>query len=141
MPTRLPNATRTDMCDAAVDLIDAGDSAGEIRIYSGSQPASANDAASGTLLATFTLSDPAFGSATNGVATLSGTPLSTAGDTDGTAGWFRVVSVNAGSPTTVFDGAVGTTGSGQQLELNTTTISEAVNVEITSGTFTMPSGE
>ena len=79
MATRLPTAARNAACDAVVDLLDAGAGAGTIKIYTGSQPASANDAASGTLLATITLSDPAFGAASTGVATMAGTPLSGTG--------------------------------------------------------------
>jgi hypothetical protein len=136
MAVRLPTATRNQMCDAAVDLIDVGTN-GTLKIYTGTQPATADTAASGTLLATFALPDPAFGASSSGTATLLGVPLSTTGAAAGTAGWFRV---EASAPTTIFDGAVGATGSGAELELNTTTISVGVNVSITSGTFTMPAG-
>jgi hypothetical protein len=125
------------MTNAAVDLIDVG-GAGTLKIYTGSQPATADDSASGTILATFTLPATAFGASSAGTATLLGVPLSTTGTNAGTAGWFRVES--GGTPAKVFDGAVGATGSGAELELNTTTISVGVNVSITSGTFTMPAG-
>lgn len=134
MATRLATATQNAACDAMVDLVDGGAAAGTIKIYTGSQPASANDAPTGTLLATFTLNDPAFGAAAAGVADLDVSPaLTTTGAADGTAGWFRCES---STPATIFDGACGT--SGQQLNLNTLTISIGVNVEITSGTYTMP---
>ncbi|GAA2990703.1 hypothetical protein GCM10017559_08450 [Streptosporangium longisporum] len=137
MATRLPTAARNAAADAVVDLADAGAGAATIEIRTGSQPASANDAASGTLLATFTLADPAFGAASTGVATLAGTPRTTTGVAAGTAGWFRL---KDSTGATVLDGAVTATGGGGQLELNTTTISVGVNVEITSGTVTMPAG-
>ena len=51
MAIRLPNASR----NAAVDAVLALAAGGSIEIRTGSQPASASDAATGTLLATFTL--------------------------------------------------------------------------------------
>lgn len=107
--------------------------AGKIKIYTGTQPANPDTAATGTLLATFTLGSPGFGSASNGVITLSGTPLTVAADATGTAGWFRM-ETSAGSA--ILDGSVGT--SGAQINLNTTSITDGVNVSITSGTITMP---
>lgn len=135
MALRIPTAARNAACDAVVDLADAGAGAATIEIRTGSQPATANDAATGTLLATVTCADPAFGSASSGVATLAGTPLSTSGVAAGTAGWFRMKD-SAGN--TVMDGSVGT--SGAELNLNTTTISVGVTVTVSSGTVTMPAG-
>jgi hypothetical protein len=135
MAIRLSTAAVNAKCNAAVDLLDAGPGAGTIKIYSGTQPATANDSASGTLLATFTLADPAFSAAAAGVATLSGVPLGTTGASAGTAGWFRAADSTGA---TVFDGAITVTGGGGQLELNTTTISVGVAVEITGGSYTQP---
>lgn len=136
MATRLPTATRNAACDAVVDLLDGGSGAGTIDVRTGSQPASANDAATGTLLATFTLQDPAFGAASTGVATLDVTPaLTTTGLAAGTAGWCRAKD-SAGN--TVFDGEVTATGGGGQVTMNTTTVSVGLDLEITSGTVTMP---
>jgi hypothetical protein len=135
MTTRLATATRNAACDAVVDLLDGGPAAGTIKIYTGTQPATANDAVAGTLLATITLSDPAFGAAATGVATLSGTPLSATGVAAGTAGWARLADSTGA---TVMDGSVTATGGGGQIELATTTISVGVTVQITSGTVTMP---
>lgn len=135
MAFRIPNNVRSAACDAVVDLLDAGSGAATIEVRTGSQPATANDAATGTVLATFTLADPAFGAASSGVATMASTPRTTTGSAAGTAGWFRAKD-SAGA--TVFDGSVGTSGS--ELNLNTLTISVGVNVEITSGTVTMPGG-
>lgn len=137
MATRLATATRNAIADAAVDLIDGGTGAGTVKIYSGAQPASANDAASGTLLATFTLADPAFGAAAAGVATANAV-ADTTGAADGTAGWFRA---ETSTPGTVLDGSVTATGGGGDMELNTVTISTGVTVSLTSWTVTMPSGE
>jgi len=117
-------------------LPDADVGPGSIQIRTGAQPASADNAATGTLLATVVLADPAFAAAVAGVATLDATPvLSTTGVAAGTAGWFRMLD-NSGD--TVLDGAVTVTGGGGELELNTLTISVGVTVEITAGTLTAP---
>ncbi|MFF0183538.1 hypothetical protein [Streptomyces sp. NPDC005244] len=124
------------MADKVDDLINGGSAAGTVKVYSGTQPVNANTAITGTLLATFTLDNPAFGAASAGVLTLAATPISTTGVAAGTATHFRCASGGTGGAGTVFDGSVST--SGAQLNLNTTTISVGVTVQITSGFFTMP---
>lgn len=136
MGMRLATATRNAIASALTALIDVG-TVGTIKVYTGAQPATPNTAASGTLLATFTLSDPAFGAPATGVATLAGTPITTTGLAAGDAGWFRVAD-SAGNA--VYDGVVTVTGGGGQLQLNTVTISVGVDVQITSGTITAPLG-
>ena len=136
MATRLPTAARNAAASAIAVLTDAGVGAGTIDVRTGAQPANANDAATGTLLATFTLADPAFTGPVAGVMTLDATPvLSTTGVASGTAGWFRMFDSTGA---TVLDGAVSTVGA--ELNLNTTSISIGLTVEITSGTLTMPAG-
>lgn len=134
MPVRLATGTVNAKADAAVDRLDGG-APGTIKVYTGSQPASANDAATGTLLATFTLANPAFGNAASGTATLLSTPRTASAVAAGTAGWFRAATSGGA---TVFDGSVTATGAGGQIELNTTTFSVGVDVELTSGTYTQP---
>jgi hypothetical protein len=134
MATRIPTAARNAAANAVVLLADAGPAAGTIQIRTGAQPATADLAATGTLLATLTMSDPSFAAAVAGVSTLDTTPvLTTTGVAAGTAGWFRMLDSNG---LTVMDGAVATAGA--ELNLNTTTISIGVTVEITAGTVTMP---
>lgn len=118
------------MVDAAVDSVDGG-SAGTIKIYTGSRPASPDDAATGTLLATFTLSNPAFGAASSKSAALNTVASVTAAAT-GTAGYFRAAT-SAG--VAKFDGTVGT--SGAELNLNTVSITSGGTVSITSGTVSI----
>jgi hypothetical protein len=137
MATRIATATRNAAGDAVVDLLDGGSGAGTLKLYTGTQPASAEDAASGTLLATVTLNDPAFGAFSSGAGSLAGTPLSGTAVAAGTAGWARLAD-SAGA--TVMDGSVTATGGGGQVELATTTISVGATVQITSGTVTMPAG-
>lgn len=135
MAMRLPTSAVNAACNAVVDLIDADAATGSLQLRTGSQPASANNAATGTLLAEFTLPFPAFGNAVAGVATLLGVPISTTGLAAGTAGWFRVLD---DSGDTVFDGAAATSGS--EFNLNTLTVSIGSTITITSGTVTMPPG-
>ncbi len=70
----LSTAARNAACNAVVDLVDAGSGAGKL-VYR----------ASSTVLATFTLNDPAFGDAAAGVATASGFPKTVVAVADGTA--------------------------------------------------------
>lgn len=136
MATRLPAATRNAMVDAVAARADAGSGPAVIEIRTGSQPASADDAATGTLLATITCADPSFTAAVSGVAALDTDPvLSTTGVAAGTAGWFRLLDSTGA---TVLDGSVTATGGGGQLELSTTTISVGLTVQVTSGSITMP---
>ena len=72
MALSLSTAARNAGVDAIVDLIDGGSGAGVLRIYSGSKPAGPGSSATGTLLLAYTLSDPAFGSASSGSACTTG---------------------------------------------------------------------
>lgn len=132
----LATATVNALANALTVACDAGAGAATIKLYSGTQPANANTGLSGnTLLATFTLDDPSFGSSSGGVITMASVPRSTTGVAAGTATWFRL---ETSTPGTVLDGDVGTASA--TLILNTTTISVGVAVSITAGTFTMPPG-
>lgn len=136
MTIRLPVATRNSAADTVAARIDAGAGAGLVRVYSGTQPASADLAATGTLLATFTLNDPAFSAAAGGSAILDVTPtLSATGLAAADAGWFRIVDSTG---VTVMDGSVTATGGGGDLTMNTITVSVGLVLQLTAGTITMP---
>lgn len=64
---------------------------GTLEVRTGSQPSSANDAATGTLLVTITIPSPAFGAPSGGSVSKSGTWSGIAVAT-GTAGWARMKS-------------------------------------------------
>lgn len=139
MATRIPGNVQNAAVDAVVDLVDAGAGAGTLKIYTGSQPADADDAVSGTLLVTITFSDPAFGAAASGSAAADVTPaLSAAAGAAGTAGWFRVADSTGA---TVFDGAITGTGGGGDIELDNTSIASGQTVTISSLTFSVPASE
>ncbi len=101
-----------------------------IRIYTGTQPASANNAPSGTLLVTITDNNTPnaplkFGEASGGTLTKDPNAVwSGAAVATGTAGWFRLSPLDdAGATDTVtprIDGAVGT--SGAELNMSSTSI-------------------
>ena len=130
----LAAAARNAAADAVVDLIDGGSGAGTIKIYTGTIVATGDTAESGTLLATVTLADPAFGSASSGVAT--GTdPASVNAVATGTAGWFRIED-SAGA--NVFDGDITVTGGGGTMTLSSVSITSGSPLDITSLTVTMP---
>ncbi len=136
MTIRLPVASRNAAADAIAARTDAGAGSGLVRVYTGSQPASADLAATGTLLAAFTTNDPAFAAAGSGTATLDVTPaLSTVGVAAGDAGWFRVVDSTGA---TVIDGSVSASGGGGDLIMSTITVSVGLTLQLTAGTMTMP---
>lgn len=136
MATRIATATRNAAADAVTALLNGGSAAGYVQIRSGTQPATGNDAASGVLLATVTLNDPAFGAASTGTATADVSPaLTAAAVATNTAGWFRAFDSN---DVAVLDGSATATGGGGDMQLNTTSLVTAVDVTITAWTITMP---
>jgi hypothetical protein len=125
--------------NAIVDQLDGA--AGSLEIFSGSAPATAETADSGTLLADFALPAPAFGAAAdadpNAVATAEAITGVTgeAGAGGGTvAGYFRVKN-NGG--TVLWQGSVGGASSGENLELSNTTIASGQDVDVTAWTVTL----
>ena len=81
----------TELRNGQADALGAFFNGGTLKIYTGGQPASANDAASGSLLATITIPATAFGASASGVIAKSGTWSVVATGT-GTAGWARMES-------------------------------------------------
>jgi len=133
----LATTARNAACDAIVDLIDAGAGAGTLKIRTGSQPANPQTAATGTLLATLTFSDPAFGAASTGVATASAITSDTNVDNSGTAGWARVYDSDGADPgDAVFDMDIGQ-GSGT-LNFDNTVFVAGGTAAISSMSVTVP---
>lgn len=137
MATRISNAARTAMADSVVDLLDGGSGAGTVQIRTGAQPATVGTTATGTLLGTLTLSDPAFGAAVSGVATAGAVTDDTAADATGTAGWFRALDSNG---IAVLDGSISASGGGGDMILDSTSIVTGGVIKITSWTVTAPAG-
>ena len=137
MTTRIGTTQRNAACDAIVDSLDAGSGAGYIQVRTGSQPATVGTAATGTLLATLTLSDPAFGSASTGVATANAITGDTSIDASGTPGWFRAFD---SSNNAVIDGSVTITGGGGDMTFDSVTWVAGGAANMTGWTVTMPAG-
>lgn len=134
MTTRVATSGRNAAVDAIVDLLDAGAGAAYIEIRTGSQPATANTAATGTLLGTLTCSDPAFGAAASGTATASTITGDSSADATGTAGWFRAYDSTGAA---VIDGSITATGGGGDLQLSSVSIVAGGTINITSWTVSI----
>jgi hypothetical protein len=129
---RMTAALRNARCDAIKTAVDAGPAAGTIKIYTGTQPATADTALSGnTLLGTLTFTDPSAPAASGGVLTFSAITQDTAADATGTATFARIADSTGA---TVFDCDVGT--SGATINLNTTSIVTGGPIQISSFTIT-----
>ena len=83
----------------------AFDTSGRINVYTGAQPATADTAASGTLLGTLTLSADAFAVAASGAMAINAVTSDTNADATGTAGYVRFFRTVDGAPSLA--GAVG----------------------------------
>lgn len=139
MSWTLSKATRSAMMNAFAGQVDAGSGAAKIRVYDGVRPADPDTAVTDqTLLLEFTLADPSFGSASDGVITLDADPdLHATGLANGTATWARVVDSDSNP---VADCKVSAAGGGGDLIMSTTTVTVGLDVAITSGSLTMPAG-
>lgn len=136
---RISNAAAKAMADTFDDQVQIGSTASVIDIRTGAQPADPDTAATGTLLATLTMTDPnPFGSATDGapggLLTAASITQDSSADATGTAGYFRIRATGTGADD-VADGECGTSGS--DLNFNTLSITSGSAVSITSLTVTM----
>jgi hypothetical protein len=131
---RLSTTARNALANALKTAIDAGSGAGTIKIYDGSQPATPQDAPTGSnhLLATLSFGDPSFGAASVGVITAAAIAQQNA-VLSGTAAWARIADSDGNA---IMDVDVGT--SGATINLNTTSIVSGGPVSITSATITVP---
>jgi hypothetical protein len=93
--------------NAMMDDVRAALAGGSIQVRSGTQPANANTAATGTLLATLTLASPAGAVSSGGTFTF-GTITSGTAVATGTAAWARML--QSDGTTVVGDMDVGTSG-------------------------------
>lgn len=88
MTARMSTGLRNFVLDSGLKT--AFDADGRINIYTGSQPADADSAASGTLLATLSMSATGIGAAASGSSTWAAITSDTSVDATGTAGWGRI---------------------------------------------------
>ncbi|MGH7894871.1 MAG: hypothetical protein ACREQL_09390 [Candidatus Binatia bacterium] len=133
---RLPSTTRNALADFISDLIDGGAGSGVIRLYTASQPASADTAISTqVLLAEIPFADPSAPAASSGIVTFDVDPVlvDTAANNGGVVTWARIVDSN---DNTIFDCDVAT--SGATLTIDNATIVAGAPVRVISFTLTMP---
>ena len=124
----------TTLRNATVDAITtAAGASALLRIYNGTPPANVGTALSGnTLLAELTCNATFAPSASSGVLTLNSITSDSSADATGTASFFRIY--KSDGTTAVLQGTVGT--SGEDLNLNTTSIVSGAQVAVTSFTIT-----
>jgi len=122
-----------EAANAAVAAMGALCNSGKIRIYDGTQPATADTALGGqTLLAELTFNATAFAAGAAGVATANAITSDSSADNTGTAAWARCLKSDGTS--VVFDCTVGT--SSADLIINTTSITSGATVSASALTLT-----
>lgn len=132
----------TATADAMLAAIGTRCNTGYIRLYSGTEPATANTTLSGnTLLAELRFGATAFNatiaaSGSDRVMTANAITQDDLADADGTATFFRAFTSGGTAGDVVFQGTVGT--SGQQLNLGATNIVSGGVVRVDSMTITQP---
>lgn len=107
---------------------------GLLNIYTGSAPATADAAVTGTLLASMTLPADAFAAAASKACAKAGTWSDSSANNTGTAGYFRIVtSSDDGTSSTTQKRIQGTCGQGSgDMNLDNTSIASGQTVTVTS---------
>ncbi len=135
------DAVRNLVADAIGGAFDGG--SGRINVYTGSKPASPATAATGTLLATLSLSSDAFGAATSGVITANAITGDSAADASGQAGWARVWRTGDTAPGSAggasdrrIDLTVSGTGGGGEMQFADINFVQGAAINLTSFSWT-----
>lgn len=102
---------------------------GTVKFYTGAQPATADTAVTGVLLATIALAADAFGNAAARAVAALGVPLSVNSVAAGTIGYARIASSTG---TYVIDCDVSLTGAGSPVTVDNTTLTVGQQLQITS---------
>jgi hypothetical protein len=133
MSITLSSDLRNDIANDILARIDGGAGPGTIELRTGAKPATPNDAATGTLLATFTLTDPA-GTVTGPTLTFDFDPdIEAVAGNAGDPGWARVKDSTGAA---VLDGTAGT--SGADFTTNVSSVVVDQTVRLLTGTVTAP---
>lgn len=133
---RLGTTMRNAACNGIVLAIDGGTPPGRLEHRTGAQETNVSDASTGTLLATNHFANPAFGSASTGVATASAIVSDTNAAASGTAAHFRIYTGAGGDTAALAQGNSGT--SGTDLVFDNNVIVAGGTVAISSMTITQP---
>lgn len=132
--TRIPVASQNASVDALTGRGDVG-GPGTLEIRDGTQPASADDAATGNLLVAFIMDATGFAPADGGIASAAGLPKTATPTGTGVATWGRYKS---GGDATVIDGSAGA-GGVFDFVLNNASLSPAQDVDLLSWDINQPS--
>lgn len=124
MSLTLPAATGNAACDAIVDLVDAGAAAGYLLF----------ETSGDATVAVCTMSDPAFGAASNGTATAS----AISDESSATAGTVSKFEMRDSDDTQVLEGTVTVTGGGGDITLSSVAIGAGDTVSISALTLGVP---
>lgn len=109
-----------------------------MRLYDGSQPATADTAVTTqTLLCELTFNATSAGSAASGVATFNAVTADASANASGTPTWFRALKSDGTTP--VFDGTVGLV-SGYDCIIDAVPIVAGATVSVTTMTYTANKG-
>lgn len=131
MATKLDSDVVNDLIAALATTFDSG----KLELRSGSPPADADQAATGTVVATLNLPADAFGSAAGGVISKAGTWEDTSADASATIGWYRLAN---GADTRRIDGTVTNTSGGGDMEVDNVVVNAGQQITITAYSLTMP---
>lgn len=138
MTIRLTTSAKDAILDSGFDALFNN---GLMDIRSGAQPATADLAPPGTLLAQITLPADAFAVSSGGVKAKAGTWQDTSADNAGTAGWFRLKQAadanGASQAEERLDGSVTATGGGGDVTVDNTSIAAAQQVTVNTFTVTL----
>jgi hypothetical protein len=130
-----PPTLSTQARDTQLNALASHFNSAYLRIYSGTQPATPDTAASGTLLAELRFNSTAFPTVSGGgPLTANAITDDAAADNTGTAAWFRIVEADGTTP--ILDGSVGT--SGANLNFATVAFTAGTPIRVTSYTHTLP---
>lgn len=144
MTAKISTGLRTHMVSAIANAVGAAIASPVIKVYSGPEPTSADDAATGTLL--FTVTGPsaaalAFEVAAGGTLSKSASQVwAGTGLASGTAGYFRLQEASDdGTLSTTAKRAQGACGTaGQQLNMTSTSVANGAPQTVDSGGITQP---
>lgn len=133
MALKYSTGARNGILDGGLNALFNG---GAVDFYTGSPPADADAAPTGTLLATVSVPADAFGAAANGAISKAGTWTGSVAET-GTAGWFRIRTASdaGGTSSTLarIDGTVGV-----DLTLDNASLVETGSLTLGTVTLTFP---
>ena len=115
---------RNTLTNAVVDAIDGGSGPGLLVLMTSDN----------TPVATLVFANPAFGDSSGGIATAN----AISPDTNAAGGIVAKFKVTTSASTTIFEGSVGTIGSGEDFELSSLVIGLGDTVAVSTLTYTAP---